>query len=59
MLGQDNLFAAIDKAIAATGQSDEYFKGMCNGMLFVKSLIDGKEPKYFSDAAPESPTVER
>lgn len=49
VLGKDNLFAAIDEAIAATGQSDEYFRGMCNGMLLVKALIDGKEPDYFRD----------
>ncbi len=47
VLGKDNLFAAIDEAIAATGQSNEYYRGMCNGMLFVKSMIDGKEPQYF------------
>lgn len=50
LLGADNILAAIDNAVSATGQSDEYFRGMCNGMLFVKSLIDGKEPEYFGDA---------
>lgn len=44
------LFDRIAEAIQATGQDNEYSRGMCNGMLFVKSLIDGKEPEYFRQA---------
>ena len=40
------LLSAIRFAVKATGQSDPYLQGMCNGMLYVKALIDGKEPKY-------------
>lgn len=49
VLGKGNLVAAIDEAITVAGQSDEYFRGMCNGMIYVKSLIDGKKPEYFED----------
>lgn len=47
MDGNKFLFDRIDEAIQATGQSNEYYRGMCNGMLFAKSLIDGAEPEYF------------
>jgi len=40
----------IDFAVDATGAGDEYCIGMCNGMLYVKSLIDGEEPNYFHSA---------
>lgn len=61
--GNGFLFERIEAAIQMTGQSDEYFRGMCNGMRFVKALIDGKEPEYFGyfgaeptcDAAPDKP----
>ena len=36
----------IDFAIKATGSQDDYSMGMRNGMRYVKSLIDGKEPQY-------------
>lgn len=49
MDGNKFLFDRIEEAIQATGQSNEYYRGMCNGMLFVKSLIDGKVPDYFRD----------
>jgi len=37
---------AIDFAIKATDSQDDYSIGMRNGMRYVKSLIDGKEPQY-------------
>lgn len=37
---------AIDFAIKATNSQDDYSMGMRNGMRYVKSLIDGKEPQY-------------
>ncbi len=40
----------IDFAVDATGVGNEYCIGMCNGMLYVKSLIDGEEPNYFHSA---------
>lgn len=61
MDGNKFLFDRIAEAIQATGQSGEYSRGMCNGMLFVKSLIDGKEPEYFQKAGagePEDLSVE-
>lgn len=36
----------IDFAIKATDSQDDYSMGMRNGMRYVKSLIDGKEPQY-------------
>lgn len=50
MDGNKFLFDRIAEAIQATGQSNEYYRGMCNGMLFAKSLIDGAEPEYFKSA---------
>ena len=43
------LIDSIQEAIRATGQSDEYFRGMCNGLLYAQFLVDGKEPQYFRD----------
>jgi hypothetical protein len=40
---------AIDFAIEATDGDDKYSMGMRNGMRYVKSLIDGKEPEYESN----------
>lgn len=37
---------AIDFAIKATNSQDDYSMGMRNGMRYVKSLIEGKEPQY-------------
>jgi len=42
----EKLIDAIDFAIKATGSQDDYCMGMSNGMRYVKSLIDGKEPQY-------------
>lgn len=36
----------IDFAIKTTDSQDDYSMGMRNGMRYVKSLIDGKEPQY-------------
>jgi hypothetical protein len=41
-----DIVKAIDFAIEATNLKDEYSLGMRNGMRYVKSLIDGKEPEY-------------
>lgn len=42
----DKLIQIIEEGIKATGIADEYSVGMCNGMKWCKSLLDGKEPKY-------------
>lgn len=42
----DDLIQKIEEGIKATGTADEYSVGMCNGMRWCKSLLDGKEPKY-------------
>lgn len=44
----EKLIDAIDFVIKATGSQDDYCMGMRNGMRYVKSLIDGKEPQYES-----------
>ena len=42
----EKMIDAIDFAIKATNSQDDYSMGMRNGMKYVKSLIDGKEPQY-------------
>lgn len=42
----EKMIDAIDFAIEATDSKDDYSMGMRNGMRYVKSLIDGKEPQY-------------
>ena len=42
----EKMIDAINFAIKATDSQDDYGMGMRNGMRFVKSLIDGKEPQY-------------
>jgi len=42
----EKIIDAIDFAIKATDSQDDYSMGMRNGMRYVKSLIDGKEPQY-------------
>lgn len=42
----DKLIQIIEEGIKATGTADDYSVGMCNGMKWCKSLLDGKEPKY-------------
>ena len=42
----EKMIDAIDFAIKATDSQDDYRMGMRNGMRYVKSLIDGKEPQY-------------
>lgn len=42
----EKIIDAIDFAIKATDSQDDYSIGMRNGMRYVKSLIDGKEPQY-------------
>ena len=44
----EKMIDAIDFAIKATDSQDDYSMGMRNGMRYVKSLIDGKEPQYES-----------
>ena len=44
----NNILSAIDFAVEATGRRDDYTLGMCNGMIYVKSLIDGKNPEFLS-----------
>lgn len=42
----EKMINTIDFAIKATDTQDDYSMGMRNGMRYVKSLIDGKEPQY-------------
>ena len=44
----EKMIDAIDFAIKATDSQDDYSMGMRNGMRYVKSLIDGKQPQYES-----------
>ena len=44
----EKMIDAIDFAIKATDSQDDYSMGMRNGMRYVKSLINGKEPQYES-----------
>ena len=41
-----DLIQKIEEGIKATGTADEYSVGMCNGMKWCKSLLDGKAPEY-------------
>jgi hypothetical protein len=43
-----DLIKKIEEGIKATGTADEYSVGMCNGMKWCKSLLDGKEPVYYA-----------
>jgi hypothetical protein len=43
-----DLIKKIEEGIKATGTADEYSVGMCNGMKWCKSLLDGKEPMYYA-----------
>jgi hypothetical protein len=45
-LANSDLIQIIEKGIKATGTADVYSVGMCNGMRWCKSLLDGKEPEY-------------
>jgi hypothetical protein len=42
----EKMIDAINFTIKATDSQDDYSMGMRNGMRYVKSLIDGKEPQY-------------
>ena len=42
----EEMIDAINFAIRETDSQDDYSMGMRNGMRYVKSLIDGKEPQY-------------
>lgn len=42
----EKMIDAIDFAIKATDSQDDYSMGMRNGMRYVKSLINDKEPQY-------------
>lgn len=44
----EKIIDSIDFAIKTTDSQDDYSMGMRNGMRYVKSLIDGKEPQYES-----------
>ena len=45
-LNSENLVRLIEFGITATNSNDVYSIGMCNGMRWCKSLIDGVEPKF-------------
>ena len=45
-INNEKMIDAIDFAIQITDSQDDYSMGMRNGMRYVKSLIDGKEPQY-------------
>lgn len=42
----EKIIDTINFAIEATDSQDDYSMGMRNGMRYVKTLIDGKEPQY-------------
>ena len=42
----EKMIDAIDFAIKATDSQNDYSMGLLNGIRYVKSLIDGKEPQY-------------
>lgn len=44
----EKMIDTIDFAIKATDSQDDYSMGIRNGMRYVKSFIDGKEPQYES-----------
>ena len=43
---KDKIIEIIDFAVNATGNRDSYLTGMCNGMIYIKSIITGKDPEY-------------
>lgn len=45
-INKENLIEIIDFAINATDSNDDYSIGMCNGMLYIKSVILDKDIKY-------------
>lgn len=44
----------INIGVNGTKKRDAYSIGMCNGMLWVKSVITGKEPVYFEKVGRKS-----
>lgn len=49
----EDLIETIRNGITASNGDDAYFSGLRNGMRWVLSLIDGKEPTYEQSAQPE------
>lgn len=45
-VSKEKLVEAIDFAINATDSDDNYSIGLCNGMIYVKSLITDGNPDY-------------
>ena len=43
----DVALCSIDTGIEATGHSDDYTRGFCNGLIWLKACITGEEPKFF------------
>ena len=43
---KDELISTIDISIDSAKRHDSYSIGLRNGMRYVRSLIDGKEPDY-------------
>jgi len=50
---EPNELETIDFAIDASNGGTNYYVGFRNGMRYVKSLIDGKEPQFESCAEQE------
>ena len=53
----EDLIETIKNGITVSDGDGEYFGGLRNGMRWVLSIIDGKEPIYEPSAQPE-PTME-
>ena len=45
-ISKDKLIETIDFGVQATNTNDEYSVGMCNGMLYIKSVILDKDIEY-------------
>ena len=38
---------SIELLIEATGHSDDYEMGFCNGLIWLRACFTGEEPKFF------------
>lgn len=43
---KEDLIKVVDFGVEATNASDDYSIGMCNGMIYIKSVVTQTEPKY-------------
>ena len=64
MAGENNLGVSVERinelanfAIEATGQSDSYFQGMCNGIEYMRATLTDTKPKYFDSNEKATPKL--